>query len=105
MVYRIVQSFYNKHLIITYKFGGALSRPDGRALHWRSKGCLFKTHGIEPLCCVHELDFIRCLVLVQPRKTGNCPDMTEVLLTGTQSTNRNNKQYKQFLEDQSDLGP
>ena len=23
------------------------------------------------------------LVLVQPRKTGNCPDMTEKLLTGT----------------------
>ena len=25
--------------------------------------------------------FILCLVLVQPRKTGNCPDITEKLLT------------------------
>ena len=29
--------------------------------------------------------FIRCLVLVQPRKTGNCPDMTDFFLTRTLS--------------------
>ena len=27
--------------------------------------------------------FICCLVLVQPRKTGNCPDMSENLLNGS----------------------
>ena len=26
---------------------------------------------------------ILCLVIVQPRKTGKCPDMTEKLFTGT----------------------
>ena len=31
---------------------------------------------------VPHLTLIRCLVLVQPRKTGNCPDRTEKLLTG-----------------------
>ena len=38
---------------------------------------------VELLCCVLEkATFIRYLVLVQPTKTGNCPDMTEKLLTG-----------------------
>ena len=37
----------------------------------------------EALCCVNERDTIFCLVLVQPRKTENHPDMTEKLLTGT----------------------
>ena len=38
----------------------------------------------EALCCVLEQErhFILCLVLVQPRKTGKCPEMTEKLLTG-----------------------
>ena len=33
--------------------------------------------------CPWARQFIPCLVLVQPRKTGNCLDMTENLLTGT----------------------
>ena len=44
------------------------------------------------LCCFLEnplLEHIICLVLVQPRKTGNCPDMTEKLLTGTKRVNTN----------------
>ena len=36
----------------------------------------------ESLCCVLEQETIDRLVMVQPRKTGNCPDMTEKLLTG-----------------------
>ena len=36
------------------------------------------------VCCVlaHNTHFIHCFVLVQPRKTGNHPNMTEKLLTG-----------------------
>ena len=37
--------------------------------------------------CTFARHFIDCLVLVQPRKPGNCPDMTEKLLTGTSSIN------------------
>ena len=37
----------------------------------------------ESLCYVLEHDFIHCLVLVQLRRTGNRPDVTEKLLTGT----------------------
>ena len=35
--------------------------------------------------CVVSLSktLLRCLVLVQPRKTGKCPNMIEKLLTGT----------------------
>ena len=33
--------------------------------------------GFTVLCCVLEL----CLVWIQPRKTGNCPNMLEKLLT------------------------
>ena len=33
-----------------------------------------------PLIKTH---FIHCLILVQPRKIGNSPDMTESFLTGT----------------------
>ena len=43
----------------------------------------------ESLCCVLEQDTIRRLVLVQLRKTGNCLDMTEKLLIGTQSIKAN----------------
>ena len=35
------------------------------------------------MLCPLARHFIRCLVLVQPRKTENRPDMTEKLLTGT----------------------
>ena len=36
------------------------------------------------VCCFLEQDtLIIYLVLVQPRKMGKCPDMTEKLLTGT----------------------
>ena len=35
--------------------------------------------------------FIRCLVQVQPRKTGNHPDMTEKLLTGMLSIKKKKK--------------
>ena len=37
----------------------------------------------EAMPCVLEQDTILWLVLVQPRKTVNCPGMTEKLLTGT----------------------
>ena len=30
------------------------------------------------MLCPLARHFFRCLVLVQPRKTGNCPDMTEL---------------------------
>ena len=44
-----------------------------------------------PWCCVLEQDPFNtlCLVLVQPRKTGKYPDMTEKLLTGMFSINTN----------------
>ena len=35
------------------------------------------------------MQFIFCLVLVQPRKTGTHPDMTEKLLTGMKSIYKN----------------
>ena len=54
---------------------GGARQLSGRVLDTRSKGRWFETH-----CCVLEQD--TCLVLVQPRKTGNHPDMTEKLLTG-----------------------
>ena len=36
-------------------------------------------------CCVlvKAIPFILCSVLFQQRKTGNCPDMTETMFTGT----------------------
>ena len=39
-----------------------------------------------PLCCVRHI--IRYLVLVQPRKTGNCHEMAEKLLTGSSTKHR-----------------
>ena len=33
--------------------------------------------------CLWARNFILCLILVQPKKTGNHPDMTENILTGT----------------------
>ena len=46
-----------------------------RTLDWVSNGCWFKTH--------HRWShFNFCLVLIQLRKTGNWPDITEKLLTG-----------------------
>ena len=46
------------------------------------KGLLVDSPQAELLCCVLEQDTFLCLVLVQPRRTGNLPDMTEKLLTG-----------------------
>ena len=40
-----------------------------------------RLNGGSALCS--EQDTIFCLVLVQPRKTGKCPNRTEKLLTGT----------------------
>ena len=50
-------------------------------------GSVLDLRGSDPaevLCCVLEQDYgiFLCLVLVQPRKTGNYPDLTEKLLTG-----------------------
>ena len=46
-------------------------------------------------CCILEQDtFTSQKVLVIPRKRWLCPDMTEKLLTGTQSLNPNKQQNK-----------
>ena len=37
------------------------------------------------LLCPGARHFIRCLALVQPKKTGNCPHMAEILLAGALS--------------------
>ena len=47
-------------------------------LDLRLKGWWCETPEALPCDCV-----FLCLILVQPRKTGNNPDMTEKLLTGT----------------------
>ena len=50
-----------------------------------TKSTLFLTHVRKERSGLSTLGlrrwFILCLVLVQPRKTGNCPDITEKLLT------------------------
>ena len=52
-----------------------------RALDWGSKAIVRDSR--DSLCYVLEQDtFFSCLVLVQPRKARNGPDMTEKLLTG-----------------------
>ena len=53
----------------------------GRALDWNSKYCQFETHHCSSHCVVSLSKTFSCLVLVQPRKTGNCPIMTEKILT------------------------
>ena len=53
----------------------------------RDEGSLVRDSPLaDSLCCFleHDFDFIHCLVLVQLRKTGNRPDITEKLLTGMQ---------------------
>ena len=49
--------------------------------------------------CPWARHFIGCLILFQPRKTGNHPDMTRKLLTATSSINKN----KQTLDVQGQL--
>ena len=56
----------------------------GRALDWGSKNCP-QSRCVVSLSKTHH----HCLVLVQTRKTGYHPDMTEKLLTGTISINTN----------------
>ena len=34
-----------------------------------------------------------CIVMVQPGKTGNCPDMTEKLVIATQTSNKHTLEY------------
>ena len=53
-----------------------MDKRSGRVLDLRLRGCWFEPHRKQ---CVA----ILCLVLVQPKKTGKRPDMTEKLLTGT----------------------
>ena len=48
-----------------------------------------KFYNLEARCCVLERHFICCLVLVQPRVTGNRPNMIEKSLTGTQNIKTN----------------
>ena len=43
------------------------------------------TAGGATVLCPSARHFILCLVLVQSRKMGNCPDMTKTLLTGMYS--------------------
>ena len=57
----------------------------GRVLVWESKGCSSWLTGVTVLCSWAR-HFIRCLVLIQTRKMGNCPDMPEKMLF---ITNRN----------------
>ena len=51
-----------------------------RVLDLRLKGGLFEAH-------LRHFIVSLGLVLVQPRETGNCPNMTEKVLTGTLSIN------------------
>ena len=53
----------------------------GRALHWGSKGYLYRSHGRWGHCVVSLSKTLKISCLVLPRKTGNPTDMTEKLLT------------------------
>ena len=58
----------------------------GRGLVWGSNNCWFETHqsGVTVQDTYRLLNHVYfLLVLFQPRETGNHPNMTEKLLTGT----------------------
>ena len=56
------------------------------AFDWGLKACYFKTHYLRSHCALY-LSRTLCLllVMVQSRKTGKGPNMTEKLLNGTKS--------------------
>ena len=58
----------------------AVAQYSGQVLDLRLKGQCVQDSP-EAMCCVHKQDIILCLVLVEPRNTGNCPEMTEKWLT------------------------
>ena len=51
--------------------------------HWTGDGMVASLRLIGVTVCPSVRHFIHCLVLVQPRKTEKCPNMTEKVLTGT----------------------